>query len=544
MIDSKINMDDAFLHFMKFRSAENKRSGSGAIIYTRVSSPDQMLNASIGTQKRLCKEYAQNKNYPIIDYFGETSESAKTDERKEFQRMVAYAKKNKKVRYILVYAIDRFSRTGIGGAAISDQLSKLGVVLISITQGVDSSTPHGQFHQSIFFVFSQYDNEMRRQRTVTGLRERLKQGYWPFVIPRGYKNLNSGHRSNLHKIVANKEGKILRKAWEWKLKELLPNKDIVKRLNGMGIKWMSERRLSDVFRNPFYCGKIVNTLLGDEVVLGKHEALVTPEDFLMVNDILKGRFSKGKHSIENTIQLPLKRFMSCTSCGRPTTGYLQKQKNLYYYKCRTNGCKKNKSQKKLHKQFEEFLKRYQIRKESIPHIEKGLSYMFDQFNRDAKTEQKKYQKNLAAIIEKIEQFELRYVEGEINIALYEKYNKKFQKEKLEMEHIMESSTFESSNLKNCIKYVSTISRNLTEMWTSDDYSQSERVQQLIFPEGISYDFKNEQFLTSRINSLFLPIPYLCKGLEETKKQNYNKVVNNSALVRHTGFEPVTPTLSR
>ncbi|MBL4707400.1 MAG: recombinase family protein [Flavobacteriales bacterium] len=187
MIDSKVNMDDAFLHFMKFRGVENKRKGSGAIIYTRVSSPDQMLNASIGTQKRLCKEYAENKSYPILDYFGETSESAKTDERKEFQRMVAYAKKNKRVRYILVYEIDRFSRTGIGGAAISDQLSKLGVILISITQGVDSSTPHGQFHQSIFFVFSQYDNEMRRQRTVTGLRERLKQGYWPFVMPRGYK---------------------------------------------------------------------------------------------------------------------------------------------------------------------------------------------------------------------------------------------------------------------------------------------------------------------------------------------------------------------
>ncbi|MBL4707399.1 MAG: recombinase family protein [Flavobacteriales bacterium] len=345
-------------------------------------------------------------------------------------------------------------------------------------------------------------------------------------------------------MVANREGKILRKAWEWKLKELLPNKDIVQRLNSMGIKWMSERRLSDVYRNPFYCGKLVNTLLGGEVVIGRHEALATPEDFLMVNEILKGKFNKGKHSIENTIQLPLKRFMSCASCGNPTTGYLQKQKSLYYYKCRTNGCKKNKSQKKLHMQFQDFLKRYEVKKESVAHIEKGLSYMFEQFNRDAKTEQKKYKKNLAAIIQKIEQFELRYVEGEINMALYEKYNQKFLDEKFEMERIMESSTFESSNLKNCINYVSTISRNLTEIWTSEDYSQSERVQQLVFPEGISYDFKNERFLTSRINSLFLPIPYLCKGLEETKKWNNNKEVINSTLVRHTGFEPVTPTLSR
>lgn len=543
MIDSGINMDDAFLHFMKYRGVENKRSGNGAIIYTRVSSPDQMLNASIDTQKRLCTEYAENKGYPIIDYFGETSESAKTDERDEFLRMVAYAKKNRKVRYILVYAIDRFSRTGIGGAAISDTLSKLGVILISITQGVDSSTPHGQFHQSIFFVFSQYDNEMRRQRTVTGLRERLKQGYWPFEMPRGYKNLNKGQRSNLHKIVADKEGKILRKAWEWKIKELLPNKDIVKRLKGMGIKWINERRLSDVFRNPFYCGKLVNRLLGEEVVIGKHEALVSPDDFLMVNEILKGKFQKSKLSIENTVQLPLKRFMCCSDCGKPTTGYLQKQKNLFYYKCRTNGCKNNRSQKKLHLQFQEYLKRYEVKKESAEHIKKGLTYMFEQFNQDAKTEEKKYQKNLKDINQKIEQFELRFVEGEINKVLYEKYNQKFLEEKQQIEQIMDCSTFESSNLEKCIEYVSTLSQNLTDTWTSDNYSQSESVQQLLFPDGICYDFKNEEFLTSRINSLFLPIPYLSKGLEETKKRNNNKDAIDSALVSHTGFEPVTPSLS-
>ena len=99
-------------------------------------------------------------------------------------------------------------------------------------------------------------------------------------------------------------------------------------------------------------------------------------------------------------------------------------------------------------------------------------------------------------------------------------------------------------LEKCIEYVSTLSQNLTDTWTSDNYSQSESVQQLLFPDGICYDFKNEEFLTSRINSLFLPIPYLSKGLEETKKRNNNKDAIDSALVRHTGFEPVTPTLSR
>ncbi len=543
-MDLEIKNDDAFLEFMKFRTVANHRSGNGAIIYTRVSSPEQMLNASIGTQKRTCREYAEAKGYPIIGYFGETSESAKTDERIEFQRMVNYAKKNKKVCYILVYAVDRFSRTGIGGADISNKLAKMGIYLISITQGVDSSTPHGQFHQSIFFIFSQYDNQIRRQRTVSGLSERLSQGYWPFCLPKGYVNLNSGTRSNLHKIVPTKEGKILKNAWKWKIKELMPNKNIVQKLRAMGIKWINEKRLSDIFRNPFYCGKIVNTLLEGGIVAGKHEAIVSPEDFLRVNEILKGKFQKSKHSKEMGVHLPLKRFMACSDCGQPTTGYLVKAKNLYYYKCRTKGCKKNRSQKRMHAQFESYLRRFEIYKASAEHIKEGLKHVFQKFNESSEIEAKRYQKQLSEIIRKIEQFELRFVEGEINKFLFEKYSQKFEAEKQELEQILDKSTFESSNLENYIDWVVSFSQNITATWTSSDYVKSEMLQELIFPDGISYDWKNEQFRTNRINTLFMPIPYLCKGLDKNKNRIDKDNFYQSDLVRHTGFEPVTPTLSR
>lgn len=544
MMDLELRNDDAFLEFMKFRSVANQRSGNGAIIYTRVSSPDQMLNASIGTQKRMCKEYAEAKGYPIIGYFGETSESAKTDERREFQRMVNYAKKNKKVCYILVYAVDRFSRTGIGGADISNKLAKMGIYLISITQGVDSSTPHGQFHQSIFFIFSQYDNQIRRQRTMTGLSERLRQGYWPFCLPKGYVNLNSGTRSNMHKIVPNKDGKILRNAWKWKIDELMPNKDIVKKLKTMGIKWINEKRLSDIFRNPFYCGKIVNTLLEGEIVKGKHEPLVSPEDFLKVNEILKGKFQKSKHSKDMGVHLPLKRFVSCSDCGQPTTGYLVKAKNLYYYKCRTKGCKNNRSQKKMHLQFEEFLKRFEVNKAAADHIKLGMNFVFEKFNESTKVEVERYEKQLAEINRKIEQFELRFVEGEINKFLFEKYSQKFEAEKQEVEQILEKSSFGSSNLENYINWVVSFSQNLTSTWTSSDHVKSEMLQELMFPEGISYDWENNEFRTERINILFMPIPYLCKGLDKNKNRIDNSNLYQSDLVRHTGFEPVTSTLSR
>jgi site-specific DNA recombinase len=88
-----------------------------ALVYTRVSSKEQAdKNLSLDFQKRIINEYAQKNDFTVLDYFGGTYESAKTDGRKEFMRMLEFIKKNKgKISHILVYTLDRFSRTG-GGA--------------------------------------------------------------------------------------------------------------------------------------------------------------------------------------------------------------------------------------------------------------------------------------------------------------------------------------------------------------------------------------------------------------------------------------------
>src|SRR5580700_5926104 len=88
--------------------------GNSSIIYTRVSGREQQeKNMSLTWQKKYCEELCQRNNYSIVGYFGGTFESAKTDERKEFKRMLEFIKKGKtNISNIIVYSIDRFSRTG------------------------------------------------------------------------------------------------------------------------------------------------------------------------------------------------------------------------------------------------------------------------------------------------------------------------------------------------------------------------------------------------------------------------------------------------
>src|SRR5688572_6693343 len=82
------------------------------VIYTRVSSQEQESNSSLPTQKKLCEEYAKRNGIVIKEYFGGKYESAKTDGRKEFKRMLSFVKKDKDISSIIVYNYDRFSRTG------------------------------------------------------------------------------------------------------------------------------------------------------------------------------------------------------------------------------------------------------------------------------------------------------------------------------------------------------------------------------------------------------------------------------------------------
>ena len=134
---------------------ENKPKGNDAIIYTRVSDISQLDNMSLAQQKKACEEFALRKGYTIEAYFGGINESAKSDaDRKEFQRMLQFVKRRRSTACIIVYSYERFSRTGLDGASIAqDLLKKYGIKTLSVSQEIDPTTPMGQFYQNLQFLW-------------------------------------------------------------------------------------------------------------------------------------------------------------------------------------------------------------------------------------------------------------------------------------------------------------------------------------------------------------------------------------------------------
>ncbi len=528
--------NDSIIQFAKGSSFKAIKRTNNCVIYTRVSTKEQAdTNLSLETQRKGCEAYVARLKYDILAYFGGTYESAQTDERKEFRKMIDFCKRQRsKVSYIIVYSLERFSRTGDNAIWLSRQLRELGITIISVTQPIDTSNPAGVLQQNILFLFSQYDNDLRKQKSMEGTKEKLMQGIWCTKAPLGYDNVR---RNGDRFIEINDTGRLIRKAFLWKANENLCNTEIVNRLKAHKFK-TDLKALQRIFTNPFYCGLLTHNALGGEIVKGKHEPLVSKEIFLKANEIKHRDYGSERNPVfEKT---PLKRFYKCDTCGEYLRGYLVKKKNLFYYKCdNKRQCSCNKSAKELESKFIETLGELQLNEKYIPLFKQQLNLIYKQVNENQDKVNDQFKRQLIEIDKKAERLEERFVNEEIKPDLYEKFSAKFRQEKIEVEQQMKGCPVSSSNLEYYINRSIELSSELPSLWASSDLDGKQRLQNLIFPEGIYYNKQKDQTRTTKINSVFLLSGGKIKGSGERNKGLHDEISMKSLSVAPTGIEPVS-----
>jgi site-specific DNA recombinase len=501
--------------FAKGAEIATAKKSNNCVIYTRVSTKEQAdNNLSLETQKKGCEAYVLKLKYDVLSYFGGTYESAASDERKEFKRMIDFAKKQKtKISYIIVYSLERFSRTGDNAIWLSRQLRDLGISIISVTQPIDTSNPSGILQQNILFLFGQYDNDLRKQKSMAGTREKLLTGLWCTKAPMGYDNVR---RNGERFIEINNTGKLIRKAFLWKANENNSNTEIIQKLAQLGLK-TTLKFLAQIFRNPFYCGLLSHKALGGEMVEGKHTALVSKEIFLKVNDIKYCSVgSKYNSEFEST---PLKLFFKCDTCGEHLRGYLVKAKRLHYYKCdNKKKCSCNKSAKDLHKIFKVILSELTLDKKYISLLKLQLEKIYNELNEGKDRLNEQFQKQLMEVKKKVERLEERFVNEEIKVDLYEKFITKFKQEEVEIKAQMQGSPISTSNLEKYINRTIELSTELPSLWTSGNYAEKQRLQKLLFKDGIYYNKQKNQTRTTNVNSVFS----LIASLQDDTGQKNNR----------------------
>lgn len=496
------------------------------VSYTRVSGAKQMDGLSLEVQLNGINDYAIKYKYQIQEYFGGTYESAANDERKEFQRMIKYLKTTKKkISKILVYSLERFSRNE-NSIWLSSQLRKLGIEIISVTQPIDTSNPSGIMQQKMLFIFGEFDNQLRRQKSMAGIKEHLMQGEWCTRPPVGYDIVKVNKE---RKIVVNETGNIIKKMFYWKAKERLPNVEIQSRLKGYELNYCL-RRIGEILTNPFYCGKLTHKALEGEVVDGKHEKLISETIFLEANNIMAEK-KLGLQTKKERPEIALKRFIRCSTCNQPMRGYIANGYETPYYKCNTKGCKCNRNANLLNSQFETLLDAYKVNDEFLPLIHEQLFITFEEHNASLQESEEAIKRQLTDLQNKIDRLEERFILEELTADLYNKYKDKFAKEIEEIARQMKQNKIEMSKIEDYISFSLDCCSNLSKMWASGDYNQRQELQNALFDSGIIYNRQTDECRCTNENEFITAIAQLSKDLATFGNQKKNKVADSSAGAR-------------
>lgn len=371
-----------------------------AALWTRVSTERQENeNYSLDNQKKICKEFAEKNDITIKREFGGRHESAK-NEGKMYKEMIAEVARDKEINIILVYSFDRFSRAGYEAMMTKAYLKSKGIYVVSATQLTDPDSAAGEFMENILFLFNQFENNLRRDKSVMGMTECIKRGEWYGRPPLGYDHKKEG-KTHVHTV--NEIGRKLKNIWIWKANEGIRDVEIIKRLKPMGIE-LGRERLNKILRNKFYCGWIVNSLLGYEPVRGNQEVLIDEDTWNRAN----GYVHAGYEHQTITEKFPLKRHVICSKCGGYLTGYTVKTRGKDYYKCNKIGCNCNRNATIMHDLYSELLNEYQIPTEFVPVLSQVLHKVFNDFNshktimrsdlRKRKTETEKKNKQSASAV--------------------------------------------------------------------------------------------------------------------------------------------------
>ena len=308
-------------------ASEDSRDLAPAISYLRVSTKEQAQKGgqdegfSIPAQRQANAHKAEGIGARIVAEFVDAGESAKSADRPELQRMIAYVKAHR-VAYCIVHKVDRLARNRADDVSIHLALQAAGVTLVSATENIDE-TPSGMLLHGIMSTIAEFYSRNLATEVVKGLTQKAATGGTPSKAPVGYLNVHA--RNEMGRVVRTVEidperAELVRWAFQayatgnWTLSQLHDELEA----RGLTIpptpkrtaKPISLSSLHRMLANPYYKGDVIYRGVK---YAGNHEPLVPPEVWYQVQNVLMASNSAGDRTQRHDHYL--KGTLYCGSCG-------------------------------------------------------------------------------------------------------------------------------------------------------------------------------------------------------------------------------------
>lgn len=262
-------------------------------------------------------------------------------DRPALQRLLRHVEEEM-IDCVVVYKVDRLSRSLLDFTRIIETFDRLGVSFVSVTQAFNTTTSMGRLTLNILLSFAQFEREIISERIRDKVAASKRKGKHTGGIPVFGYDID---REKKRLIVSPEEAKIVR--WIFRrFAQLEPPATILRDLDTRGIKtkrWTgptgktagggpwNRSHLYRLLNNPKYVGLVEHR---GETYPGEHEAIVPQDLWDQVQAILT-KHRTGRDGRKPSTPALLRGLLFCEACGRAMgQTYTKKNGRTYrYYLC-------------------------------------------------------------------------------------------------------------------------------------------------------------------------------------------------------------------
>jgi len=316
-------------------------------IYTRKSTDeglDRDFN-SLDNQREAAEAFIASQRHEgwaaLAERYDDGGFSGGTMDRPALKRLMADVDAGR-VDTIVVYKLDRLSRSLVQFGRVHEFLEKRGVALVSVTESINTKSPHGRMMVNVLLSFAQYERELVGERTRDKLQAQRRRGKFTggFLIL-GYDRDPGGGRLVVNEVEAGQVREIFRLFLE--LRSLVATAAELNRRGWTLKRWTTKTgrvvggtafdrvNLQRMLTNHTYVGKVE---FQGAVHDGEHEGIVPPKVFREVQRVLAENRGGGA-SERNQHGALLRGLLRCSACDRAMThAWTRAHGRLYrYYQC-------------------------------------------------------------------------------------------------------------------------------------------------------------------------------------------------------------------
>ncbi|MFD2768257.1 recombinase family protein [Micromonospora eburnea] len=304
-------------------------------IYIRRSTDDEHQPFSLHAQRAALEKYvASQPGWTIVAEY-EDDASGATTERPGLQKAL-HAAKAGLYDVLLVYRLDRFSRSVADLLDLITILEASNVRFSSATEPVDTGGPFGRMMLQLLAVFAEFERNIIIDRVKSGMTAKASKGKWTGgTRPYGYRVDPDTHRLVPHPD----EAPILREIFRLYTRDRYGTRAIATELNARSIpnrtgKTWSGHTINRILDNPAYVGDIAYR---DVYVPNAHEPLIDRATLQRAQDIANARGDAQTQRAMSDSDYYLTGLLTCPHCGQRYIGTSAKgrTRRYRYYTCFT-----------------------------------------------------------------------------------------------------------------------------------------------------------------------------------------------------------------